>query len=305
MLDRPLRGILPVMATAFTAQDSLDEAACRRIVAYNVEAGAAAIVTLGVASEFWSLTEAERVDLARLTVDQVAGAVPVIVGASGTSAATAAVAARNAAAAGADALMVMPPYLHRARPDLLDDYFRAVTTAADLPIVLQNSSPPFGHDLDVATIEALVHRYPAIRYVKEETRTSTHLTSALLDRLGDSLDGVIGGEGGRYMIQQHARGASAIMPTSIATERYVEIWRALEREEQGEARRAHAGLLPLINFFGLHGIEAYKEVLAMRGVVDWTRTRGTPFLALDDLDRAELRRLVTDAGLGPVTIGVA
>ncbi|MFU8876369.1 dihydrodipicolinate synthase family protein [Micromonospora sp. SL4-19] len=305
MLDQPLRGILPVMATAFTADDSLDEAACRRIVAYNVEAGAAAIVTLGVASEFWSLTEAERVNLARLTVDQVAGAVPVIVGASGTSAATAAVAARSAAAAGADALMVMPPYLHRARPDLLDDYFRAVTRATDLPIVLQNSSPPFGHDLDVSAIETLVRRYPTIRYVKEETRTSTHLTSALLDRLGDSIDGVIGGEGGRYMVQQHARGACAIMPTSIATERYVQIWRALERGTQAEARRVHASLLPLINFFGLHGIEAYKEVLAMRGVVDRTRTRGTPFLALDDLDRAELRRLVADAGLAPITVAAA
>src|SRR5688500_1653009 len=100
------RGILPVLATAFTADGALDEAGCRAIVRYNLAAGAHGIVTLGHASEFASLSDRERERVIDLTIDEVGGRVPVIIGTAGTSTEVAILFARYARDAGADGLMV-------------------------------------------------------------------------------------------------------------------------------------------------------------------------------------------------------
>jgi 4-hydroxy-tetrahydrodipicolinate synthase len=289
-----------VLATAFTADGALDEAGCRAIVRYNLAAGAHGIVTLGHASEFASLSDRERERVIDLTIDEVGGRVPVIIGTAGTSTEVAIQFARYARDAGADGLMVMPPYVTKAGGDTLFAYYAAIGRAVETPIVVQNAPGPVGTPMSAALLTRLAREIPTIRYIKEEAAGSTHTITAVLRAAGADLDGVLGGESGKYLPTQYDRGACGNMPGSAITELYPPVWDALEAGDREAARMAHNRLFPLLNFFGLHGIEAYKEILHRRGIIGSTRTRGTTWTPLDDRDRAELDTLLAEAGLHPL-----
>ncbi|MFN8517288.1 MAG: dihydrodipicolinate synthase family protein [Thermomicrobiales bacterium] len=292
------RGILPVMATAFTADGALDEAGCRAIVRYNLAAGAHGIVTLGHASEFASLSDRERERVTDITIDEVGGRVPVIIGTAGTSTEVAVEFARYARDAGADGLMVMPPYVTKASGEALFNYYAAIGRAVETPIVVQNAMGPVGTPMAAGLLTRLAREIPTVLYIKEEASASTHTISTVLRDAGDSIEGVLGGESGKYLLMHYARGACGNMPGSAITELYAPVWTALEAGDWDAARAAHNRIFPLLNFFGLHGIEAYKEILHRRGIIASTRTRGTAWTPLDDLDRAELDTLLAEAGLG-------
>ena len=87
--------------------------------------GASGVATLALASEGYKLTERERDEVAALVVEHVAGRVPVVVSADGAGTAVAVDRAVRAARLGADALMVLPPYLVKPGPAALLDYYTA------------------------------------------------------------------------------------------------------------------------------------------------------------------------------------
>jgi 4-hydroxy-tetrahydrodipicolinate synthase len=193
--------------------------------------------------------------------------------------------------------MVMPPYVTKVGDEAVVAYYKAIGQAVETPIVVQNAAAPLGTPMPATTLIRLAREIASVRYIKEETPASTHVMSAVLQAASADLDGVLGGESGRYLLPQYRRGACGNMPGSAITELYPPVWTALEAGDWEEARRAHNRLLPLVNFFGLHGIEAYKEILQRRGIISSHRTRGTAWMPLDDDDRRELDMLLTEAGL--------
>ena len=118
-----MRGVFPILVTAFDDGSRIDEHSMRRLIAFNLEAG---VHGLGIAlgSEIFKLSEAERTQVTRLVVDEVAGRVPVVVnsGAEGTDLAVHY--SRMAEENGADALMIMPPTFAPVEPAETLDYFR-------------------------------------------------------------------------------------------------------------------------------------------------------------------------------------
>lgn len=85
--------------------------------------------------EFHALSTAEVSTVIRTAVDTIAGAVPVIAGAGGPLGHALEV-ARSAAAAGADALLVLPPYLVGGTQDGLISYVETIAAASDLPAIV-------------------------------------------------------------------------------------------------------------------------------------------------------------------------
>jgi 4-hydroxy-tetrahydrodipicolinate synthase len=109
MPESRMEGVFPILVTPFDEQLRVDEESLRRLVEFNLEA---AVHGLGVAlgSEIFRLTEAERLQVTRIVVDQARGRVPVVIntGAQGTELAVHY--SRTAEDAGADALMVSRPF---------------------------------------------------------------------------------------------------------------------------------------------------------------------------------------------------
>jgi 4-hydroxy-tetrahydrodipicolinate synthase len=120
---------------------------------------------------------------------------------------------------------------------------------------------------------------------------------------GGKLGGVMGGMGGRFMLEEYRRGACGTMPASEVADAHVLVWNALERGELDEARRLHAILLPLLNYEDLYTSAIYKEILVRRGIIASSRSRLPGAAQLDDENQREIDALLRD--LAPLlTLGL-
>lgn len=149
------RGILAATATPFDEDENIAEAALRAHVRRQLTAGVHGIFALGTNGEFYAQSAAERAEAARIVIDEVAGAVPVVIGAgAATTRETIAIAA-DAAAAGADALSIITPYFAVASQVEIENHFRAVADSVDVPVIVYNIPARTGNAVAPATLEKL------------------------------------------------------------------------------------------------------------------------------------------------------
>lgn len=281
--NNPFRGIFTIPSTPFHPNGEIDVPGFRRTVDFCVECGAHGLVYPVNASEFTSLSDAERMELSALLVEQNAGRIPAIIGVAGVTKEVAATFAAHARATGADGVIAMPPYIKRgSMPDnLIVDYYRAISDAGQLPIFIQNYSPPIGTDMSSALLLKLCREVEWVQYVKEETVPSTMKLTALLKDNDGACLGVMGGAGGRYLIEEYRRGSAGNMPGCHVTDVVVAFWNALESGDEAKAIAIYKEMAPL--FFFEHQLSGlYKEVLRRRGVIDCSLKRGSP-MPMDDI----------------------
>jgi len=162
--------VFPIAPTPFSEQGEVDLDGQRRILDCHIDQGVDGICILANYSEQFALTDDERRTLMDVSLEHVAGRVPVIVTVSHFSTRIAAMRARQAAEAGASMLMLMPPYhgaTLRADERLIQEHFSAVAEASGLPLMLQDA-PISGTPLDVASLVRLAKSVPAVRAFKIE-----------------------------------------------------------------------------------------------------------------------------------------
>lgn len=139
MLDlERLHGIVPPILTPIRTDESIDLGSLRRLVDYMIGEGVHGIWVLGTTGEFASFSRQERADAVEAAVDAATGRVPVVANISDTSTRLAIENARDAAAAGADAIALLPPYYYVHSQDELLDHFRRMRSAVDLPLLAYN-----------------------------------------------------------------------------------------------------------------------------------------------------------------------
>jgi len=127
--------------------------------------------------------------------ERVAGRAAFICGAGGNSdtESEAMIAAAAQAGAGAGAAVVVTPSRHADDMDCLAGFYRLLSAAADVPLMLQNAPMPMGLGLSPAALIAIVRAAPGIRYVKEETFPCGQRITALREQGDGLLDGVFSG----------------------------------------------------------------------------------------------------------------
>ena len=138
--DASWAGVFPVLCTPFDADGAVDVDAQRAVVRFAIAAGAHGLVCFGLGAEVNKLTADERRVLTDAIVDEAAGRVPVLIGAGAEAIHTAVELARYAERAGADGIVVPPPFTAGVHGDDLVAYFLAVAGAVELPVMLQDAS---------------------------------------------------------------------------------------------------------------------------------------------------------------------
>lgn len=288
-----LAGAFPVICTPFRPDGAIDEADFLAVIDFALASGADGLVYPGVASEVETLTPEERRTQVALLAKRVAGRVPLVIGASDPDPEAAARHVGFAAEVGAAAAMVMAPGQAGNDVGKQAAYFGIVTAAATLPVMLQNQPKPIGAGLLPAEVAEVARAVPAIRYVKEETQPCGQNLSRIAAALGDDSDGIFGGAGGRYIMDELNRGAAGTMPASELTDIHARIVDAFQAGNVAEARRLYSASLPLLNFQAVFRMHMTKEVLRRRGVIRHTFVRGKG-PSFDDGDRAELDALLDE-----------
>ena len=290
-----IAGVFPVLPTPFTPDGPPDKDAFLRLADFAIAAGVDGVVFPGMASEVETLTAAERAELVAALGAHLAGRLPFIVGASHADPREAADRAREGREAGAVAAMIMaPPGCGQDVAKHIAYYAAIEDSVPGFPLMLQNAPAPNGAGLAPESVAAVAAGVPAIRYVKEETLPCGQHVTRILAVSGAELDGVMGGAGARFVLDELARGACGTMPALEIADAHAALWRAWQRGDRAEARRIYTLTLPLLAFQMTFRVRATKEVLKRRGLLAHTGARAAG-PKLDAGDMAEIGELLATA----------
>ena len=284
-----MRGVFPVVPTPFNRDGTVDQASFTSVIEYGLRAGAHGFLYPANASEFFTLSTQERTQLVEQLINVVAKRVPTIVGVSSPDPDVARSLARHAGELGADCLLLLIPSAFADRPDAAQEYVGSICAGSPCPVMLQNAPPPLGADLPIDVLRTIVRRYPAVQYVKEEGSPSGQRISALLHGAGDVLRGVFGGDGGRSLPNELARGVAGTMPAIELTEMFVALWDAHERGDVSETYALFERMLPLLNVQRVFRWAMTKQILCWRGIIANHHVRAPGAPMLDETDLLELR----------------
>ena len=130
-------GLLAFPATHFGDDLALNEASYRKSIAINIDNGAVGLFAPGGTGEFFSLTLQECERVTRAAVEVAEGRVP-IVGGTGYGTALAVEFAKAAEKAGAQAVLVLPPYLINVEQAGLERHIDAICRAVGIGVILYN-----------------------------------------------------------------------------------------------------------------------------------------------------------------------
>ena len=289
-----IKGILPVIPTLFTDDDTVDPGALRSVVRFALDAGAHGVVFPGVASEYNFLSDEERGGLMSVVFDEVGGRVPIIGGASASTSEEAIVAGQHAKDHGINHLMIMAPSELGRDVDAHREFFARITAElTDVEVILQNAPSPIGAGLNADAIASLVEANPAITYTKEETLPSGPVITALRAKEILQLKGVLGGGGARYIIDELNRGALGALPAVELTDLHVAIYEAHTTGDFERARELYRYSLPLLGCQMIYRMRLTKYVLKQRGITDRLHVRA-PLPELDEFTRQDINTMVED-----------
>lgn len=175
-------GLLSFPVTHFTPELAIDEAAYREHLAWLSGYEVAALFAAGGTGEGFSLTVPEIGRVVRAAVGEVDGRTAVLAPAMGPTA-TAAELAADAQRAGADGVLLFPPYLTEAGQRGLAAHVEAVCRATDLGVVVYNRSNGV---LREAAVDELASRNPNLIGLKDGVG-DIELMTRIVARLGDRL----------------------------------------------------------------------------------------------------------------------
>jgi 5-dehydro-4-deoxyglucarate dehydratase len=175
-------GLLSFPVTHFTADHGFDEEAYRKHLAWLAEYPVAGLFAAGGTGEGFSLTFDETITVVRAAVDEVAGAVPVLAPATGSTS-NAIAQAKAAEEAGADGLLLMPPYLTEASQAGLVEHVSQVCDATGLGVIVYSRANAVLKDEAVA---AAADRNPTLVGFKDGVGNIEQMTRTYA-RVGDRL----------------------------------------------------------------------------------------------------------------------
>src|SRR5690606_25107210 len=140
--DRIGTGVVIPLCTPLRSDGGIDSPSLRRHLDHLIDHGVDGVFALGTCGEFGFLTDEQRVEVVRTTVDQVAGRVPVLVGVSDTASERAAAQVRLLMGLGADAAVATAPFFAETGPAEIAAHFRRIKQElGELPLYGYENPP--------------------------------------------------------------------------------------------------------------------------------------------------------------------
>lgn len=295
-MKSPLTGILPVAPTPFHADGAVDEDGMRRVLDCMIDQGVDAICILANYSEQFLLSDEERSILMKVSLEHVAGRVPVIVTISHFSTEVVVARAKAADAMGAAMVMMMPPYhgvgLVPSEAGIFEQ-FAAVSDAISIPIMVQDA-PLSGVSLPVPLLVRMAKEIEHVSYFKIETPFAADKLAALIEAGGEHIVGPFDGEEAVTLLADLDAGCTGTMTSALQPELIRPIVTEFRAGNEQAALERWQLCLPLINHENRQcGLRAAKTVMMEGGVIGSDHVRH-PLKPMSDRTRARLLHLAKE-----------
>jgi 4-hydroxy-tetrahydrodipicolinate synthase len=294
------QGVIPILATPFNEDETLDLQSLDRLVRFMVDAGTDGVTVLGVLGESNRLSDRDREQAIRTAVAAAQRRAPVIVGAShpGTQATIDLVA--MAADLGASAVMITPSAEPVPSDERVFEYFRRIGERARLPIVLQDHPASTGVHMPVPLMLKIVREVERVIAIKEEAVPTPPKLRALRTGMTERKVRILTGLGALYGLFDLEAGSDGFNTGFAFPEVLSAMVQAARAGDWDRARTLYARFLPLIVFEQQPGVAVRKEILRRRGLLSSSTVRHPggmlPAGAADQLER------LLAATLGPADI---
>ena len=299
----PLRfpGAIPAVTTPFDPTGAVDLDGLVRNARSLLDAGMTGLVGNGTMGEAGSLSAGERRVVLEALVEAADGQATVTAGVSAQTPRDAAAHAREAAAAGAGALMLLPPLLYGGDERELIAFYTAVARATQLPIMAYNNPVASGGtDMLPPFVLRLAREVDAVVAVKECSGDARRIAELLHGSDGE-LEVLVGGDD--WALEGFSAGATGWISgvANVAPVQCAALLRHCQAGELDEARSLYARLLPL----GRLDMTP-KLVQYFKGAMDAVGLQGGPCrpprLALTEEEQEVLEAALR--ALGPVEVRV-
>ena len=268
MMRTRFTGLGTALVTPFKKDGSIDEAAVKRLVRRQVDAGVHFVSPCGTTGEAPTLSRAEKRRVVELVVEEVNHKVPVLAGAGGYNTNEVVELVRDFERAGCDGVLSVTPYYNKPTQEGLFRHYKEIADCTALPIILYNVPGRTGVNLEPQTVARLADLRCGIIGVKEASgnivQMSEIITSVPDDFVllsgDDPIAVAVMAIGGRGLISVASNAAPAEM---------VQIIELAEKGDFAAARRLHHWLLPfiLVNFVESNPIPL-KAAMAAMGLVE-------------------------------------
>ena len=294
------KGVIPAITTNLAADLTVDHAALAVHCRWMIDSGCTGLVVGGSLGEAATLSFEEKITIVRTSVAAVAGRAPIVLGIASLSTLEAVALAKAAEQAGAQGLMVLPPYVYSSDWREMKTHVSAVIAATKLSCLLYNNPPAYKTDFLPEQIAELARLHPNLHAVKEssvDTRRVTAIQSAVGPRLAVLVgmdDAIVEG------IYAGAVGWIAGLVNAFPVES-VALFNLASRGEKARAAVLYAWFLPLLR---LDTVPKFVQL------IKWVQAevgRGTPYvraprLALAGPDLAAARAVLTAALQHPLAL---
>ncbi|MEE0771753.1 MAG: 4-hydroxy-tetrahydrodipicolinate synthase [Anaerovoracaceae bacterium] len=161
-----IKGSMVALVTPFTEDGAVNFNRVRELVEWHIQEGTDAILVLGTTAETPTLTTEEEDEIVRISIEQAAGRVPIVVGSGSNNTAKAVETSLKYEKMGADALLVISPYYNKANKQGMINHFLTVADAVNTPIILYNVPARTGISISYDVLAA-VCRHKNIVGIKE------------------------------------------------------------------------------------------------------------------------------------------
>jgi 4-hydroxy-tetrahydrodipicolinate synthase len=293
-MRKTFTGVGTALVTPFMKGGRLDEGGVRRLGRRQIDAGIHFLCPCGTTGENPTLTDAERLRIVEILVDEAQGQTPILAGAGGYDTAEVIHLAAEMAKRGASGLLSVTPYYNKPTQEGLYQHYKALADSTLLPIVVYNVPGRTGVNVEVATLVRLAG-LPNIVGVKEASGNITQMCEICRSVPDDFI--VLSGDDALTLplMAVGGHGIISVAANEIPSE-MVRMVEAAERNDFAAARAVHARIVQLmqLNFVESNPVPV-KAAMASMGLLE--EEYRLPMTPPQPASREKINRALKELGL--------
>lgn len=285
-------GTFVVNVTPFDESDHVDTEALGDLVDYFITSGVDGIFVGGSTGEFAYLTPEEHMKIIEAVVSHAKKRVPVLAGASACATKQSVIFSKYAENAGADGVVVVPPFYHRPTEEGILNHYRAISDAIGIPLMVYNNPATAKVDMSPDLI-ACLSEFSNVKYVKESSGDVTRIWK-IRKLTNDRMTVFCGGD--NMALESFLMGATGFIcvASNFLPRETSEIYHLYKQGKIEEAREVYERILPILNFLEDSGkfVQISKAALNMAGK-KVGRAR-SPLMPLNAAEEKRLKELLAN-----------
>ncbi len=288
------KGVYTALVTPFAEDGSLDEAALRKLVDFQIAGGVAGLVPMGTTGESPTVDHREHTEVIRIVIEQARGRVPVIAGTGSNSTQEAIDLTVRAKKLGSAATLQVSPYYNKPTQEGLYRHFTKVADEGGLPVIVYNIPGRTGVTVENETMLRLA-AHKNIVGVKEATGNMP-LVLDLMRRKPADFDVLSGDDNVTFPLICLGGVGVVSVASNPAPAPVVEMVAAALKGDVEKARRLHNRIYPLFKvlFIETNPIPV-KAAMAIKGMMK--AVYRLPLCPLTPQHQAELEAVLKEQGL--------